>query len=511
MADRNFDREPRWNNTGYWTDREENDPRESGDRSRARNYDRGDQRRYGRQSQEQAERLRSLRGQGPDPRPEQYERQGRNRGDDSGYGERELYRGYGTQIARNEGRFDDRDRDHDRDRDRSRGQDMRSAYYDDDYDYDFERDYRNNENTGRDMNLEGRGDPGRQMRDPYRSRGSYGSRGYSGEERGVQDERDWREEQARARDRQWEARGQDRSRDRQDNYWGAREQERRYSRGKDAWWQNTGGRPDFTSARAVGTDRSGWEGMDAERDYDMDPGYQYEFGTDFDFMRDTSLDEARRREEQHRRQQSGGRQQGGGRREPGMQGSRGQEFDRWGTRSSQREAWNVPGPYSGKGPGGYKRSDERIQEEICEIFTRHGQLDATGVEIEVKEGQVTLLGNVNRKNEKYLAEDLAANVMGVQDVENRIHVQAAGADARVIGAGRDNVVMPGRIQAGMRVAGVDGKHIGKVKETRADGFLLERAEGGDSYIPFRAVKRTNGQVFLHVSGGEIDRQSWKEA
>ena len=45
------------------------------------------------------------------------------------------------------------------------------------------------------------------------------------------------------------------------------------------------------------------------------------------------------------------------------------------------------------------------------------------LEVEVKNAEITLRGKVNEKFEKRLAEDLAASVTGVNNVENLIRVQ----------------------------------------------------------------------------------------
>lgn len=79
--------------------------------------------------------------------------------------------------------------------------------------------------------------------------------------------------------------------------------------------------------------------------------------------------------------------------------------------------------HCGKGPKNYKRSDERIKEIVCEKLCDHPDLDASDIEVEVKNAEVVLRGNVNEKFEKHLAEDLAASVTGVNNVENLIRVQ----------------------------------------------------------------------------------------
>jgi hypothetical protein len=84
--------------------------------------------------------------------------------------------------------------------------------------------------------------------------------------------------------------------------------------------------------------------------------------------------------------------------------------------------WTIPGPHSGKGPQGWNRSKERIREEVCERMAQHGQLDASNLQVDVNEGQVTLSGQVNSRREKRIAEDLAESVWGVNDVNNQIRV-----------------------------------------------------------------------------------------
>lgn len=79
--------------------------------------------------------------------------------------------------------------------------------------------------------------------------------------------------------------------------------------------------------------------------------------------------------------------------------------------------------HHGKGPKGYRRSDQRIHEDICEELTHHDELDASGIEVEVKDGIVTLSGVVDGRKEKRLAEDLIHDLRGVEDVQNRLTVR----------------------------------------------------------------------------------------
>ena len=74
----------------------------------------------------------------------------------------------------------------------------------------------------------------------------------------------------------------------------------------------------------------------------------------------------------------------------------------------------------GKGPKGYKRSDEKIHDEVCELLTSHYDIDASEIEVEVKEGVVTLGGSVESRRTKRMAEDVVADMNGVQDVRNNL-------------------------------------------------------------------------------------------
>ena len=83
------------------------------------------------------------------------------------------------------------------------------------------------------------------------------------------------------------------------------------------------------------------------------------------------------------------------------------------------------GWHRGRGPRGYRRSDERIREDINDRLSDRPDLDASNVEVTVVNGEVTLTGNVNNRRDKRLAEDISENVSGVQNVENRLRVNQA--------------------------------------------------------------------------------------
>ena len=97
------------------------------------------------------------------------------------------------------------------------------------------------------------------------------------------------------------------------------------------------------------------------------------------------------------------------------------QYGRYGS-SQPSSAWSSEGPYVGRGPQGYKRSDERIAEDVNECLTRHGRIDATQIQVSVREGEVTLAGSVNSREEKRLAEDAVEACYGVKEVHNQLRV-----------------------------------------------------------------------------------------
>jgi len=76
--------------------------------------------------------------------------------------------------------------------------------------------------------------------------------------------------------------------------------------------------------------------------------------------------------------------------------------------------------FAGRGPQGYKRSDNRIMEDINEAMTRDHDLDASNISVEVKDGEVILKGTVSDRESKRRAEEIAESCSGVRDVQNQI-------------------------------------------------------------------------------------------
>jgi hypothetical protein len=76
----------------------------------------------------------------------------------------------------------------------------------------------------------------------------------------------------------------------------------------------------------------------------------------------------------------------------------------------------------GRGPRGYKRPDQRIYEDVCEMLSRSADVDASGIEVTVKEGIVYLNGSVDGRQMKRMAELEIENISGVTDVQNLLAI-----------------------------------------------------------------------------------------
>src|SRR4029453_1306120 len=70
----------------------------------------------------------------------------------------------------------------------------------------------------------------------------------------------------------------------------------------------------------------------------------------------------------------------------------------------RRRMDDIQGDYRGRGPRGYTRSDERIEEDINDRLTDHPYLDASNIEVDVANSEVVLSGTVDGRHAKRLAE-----------------------------------------------------------------------------------------------------------
>lgn len=81
------------------------------------------------------------------------------------------------------------------------------------------------------------------------------------------------------------------------------------------------------------------------------------------------------------------------------------------------------GPHRGRGPRGYRRSDERVWDDVGQRLMDDPWLDATDIDVRVEEGEVTLDGTVDSRAAKRRAEDIADSVSGARHVQNNLRVR----------------------------------------------------------------------------------------
>jgi len=124
----------------------------------------------------------------------------------------------------------------------------------------------------------------------------------------------------------------------------------------------------------------------------------------------------------------GGYEPGPGSRQQNRYGSQG--YDSAGYRQHQTGFGGAQGletrrgPHRGKGPQGFVRSDERVRELVCEALTDDEYVDASHIEVSVKNGEVMLAGTVDDRDAKRRAEDCVERVPGVRDVHNQLRIRS---------------------------------------------------------------------------------------
>ena len=89
----------------------------------------------------------------------------------------------------------------------------------------------------------------------------------------------------------------------------------------------------------------------------------------------------------------------------------------------RRKVDHMQGPYKGKGPKDYQRSEDRIREDVCDRLSDDDYVDATNIQVQIQNNEVILTGTVNSRDQKRRAEDLIESISGVHNVENRLRVE----------------------------------------------------------------------------------------
>lgn len=80
------------------------------------------------------------------------------------------------------------------------------------------------------------------------------------------------------------------------------------------------------------------------------------------------------------------------------------------------------GQFAGIGPKYYRRSDERILEDANEALTQHPDIDASEIEVFIKDGILTLSGTISTRHMKQAAEECVSAVVGVNKVKNELRI-----------------------------------------------------------------------------------------
>lgn len=91
---------------------------------------------------------------------------------------------------------------------------------------------------------------------------------------------------------------------------------------------------------------------------------------------------------------------------------------------------NSDGTHShrGLGPLDYRRADDRVYADVCEALAHDADVDATEIEVEVSEGEVTLSGTVQSREQKRRAGFIADRIAGVRDVHNQVRIEDVAHD-----------------------------------------------------------------------------------
>lgn len=97
-----------------------------------------------------------------------------------------------------------------------------------------------------------------------------------------------------------------------------------------------------------------------------------------------------------------------------------------GPTGGERPSWQTQGEHRGRGPKGYQRSDERIRDDVNDRLSDDHWVDASDVEIEVKDGEVTVTGMVDSREAKRRIEDIVESISGVKHCQNNLRIRSTG-------------------------------------------------------------------------------------
>ncbi|SPA51681.1 BON domain-containing protein [Cupriavidus taiwanensis] len=137
-------------------------------------------------------------------------------------------------------------------------------------------------------------------------------------------------------------------------------------------------------------------------------------------------------------------------------------------------------------PKNYQRTDTRIRDDLCERLA-HADDDVSDVTVDVGSGIVTLTGTVADRGVKYRIEELAEDVLGVNEVRNNLQVarRAGGAEEGQQEAGAGGRGVPGQRRLGQSAGrrepvGEVGADVLYIVQSRDGRFL--GAESGEAVL-----------------------------
>jgi hypothetical protein len=187
--------------------------------------------------------------------------------------------------------------------------------------------------------------------------------------------------------------------------------------------RNAGGRSeDFSRQRDAEQLRAGyspreWDRQDWPRNTRSEPDWDPERG--FAQSGDRWEEDRYHGSPRYDRNESGSAQRGDGYTPRGAEGEHGrfgQQLSDAGRRFLGRVNRIV------RNPKNYRRSDERIREDVCDRLSVSDEVDPVDIEVMVENGEVTLTGSVQTRQMKFIAEETADDVPGVHEVHNQLRV-----------------------------------------------------------------------------------------
>jgi hypothetical protein len=189
-------------------------------------------------------------------------------------------------------------------------------------------------------------------------------------------------------------------------------------------YPNYGGERNFSGGGYYGHPRGRY--LESPRDRYRDLGS--DFSSDFSYGsrgssygrsdRARDLAEARRRWDEDRDE------------ERGFWERAGDEVASWFGDDEAEHRRRLDARHEGRGPKGYRRSDDRIREDVSDRLTDDPFIDASDIEIQVANAEVTLSGSVDSRNARRRAEDLSERVSGVMHVQNNLRVASGSETVR---------------------------------------------------------------------------------